>query len=142
MHLKAFEKLGIHINKNYGNITCIAEKIIGNKIDLDFPSVGATENAILASVLAEGKTVITNSAREPEIVDLQNFLNKMGAKIKGAGTDEIEIYGVKKLKEISYNIMPDRIETGTFLCMGAISGGRLELKNTNPSHLTPVITKL
>ena len=142
LHLKAFEKLGIHINKNYGNITCIAEKIIGNKIDLDFPSVGATENAILASVLAEGKTVITNSAREPEIVDLQNFLNKMGAKIKGAGTDEIEIYGVKKLKEISYNIMPDRIETGTFLCMGAISGGRLELKNTNPSHLTPVITKL
>ena len=142
MHLKAFEKLGIHINKNYGNITCIAEKIIGNTIDLDFPSVGATENAILASVLAEGKTIIMNSAREPEIVDLQNFLNKMGAKIKGTGTDKIEIYGVKKLKEISYNIMPDRIETGTFLCMGAISGGKLEIKNTNPSHLTPVITKL
>ena len=73
MHLKAFEKLGIHINQNYGNITCSAEKIIGNKIDFDFPSVGATENAILASVLAEGKTIITNAAREPEIIDLQNF---------------------------------------------------------------------
>ena len=114
MHLKAFEKLGIHINQNYGNITCSTEKIIGSKIDFDFPSVGATENAILASVLAEGKTIITNAAREPEIIDLQNFLNKMGAKIKGAGTNEIEIEGVKKLKEISYNVMPDRIEAGTF----------------------------
>ena len=89
LHLKAFEKLGITINQNYGNITCNCEKIIGNKIDLDFPSVGATENAILTSVLAEGKTTITNAAREPEIIDLQNFLNKMGAKVKGAGTDEI-----------------------------------------------------
>ena len=142
LHLKAFEKLGIIINKNYGDITCTAEKIIGNRIDFDFPSVGATENAILASVLAEGNTVITNAAREPEIIDLQNFLNKMGAKIIGAGTDKIEIEGVKKLKDVSYNIMPDRIETGTFLCMSAITGGNLELQKTNPSHLTPVINKL
>ncbi len=142
LHLKAFEKLGITITQNYGTITCNAEKITGSKIDLDFPSVGATENAILASVLAEGKTIITNAAREPEIIDLQNFLNKMGAKIKGAGTDEIEIEGTKKLKEISYNIMPDRIETGTFLCLAAITGGKIELEKTNPNHLTPVISKL
>lgn len=142
LHLKAFEKLGITINQNYGNITCNCEKIIGNKIDLDFPSVGATENAILTSVLAEGKTTITNAAREPEIIDLQNFLNKMGAKVKGAGTDEIEIEGVKKLKEISYNIMPDRIETGTFLCLAAITGGKIKLEKTNPNHVTPVINKL
>ena len=142
LHLKAFEKLGITITQNYGNITCNCEKIIGNKIDLDFPSVGATENAILTSVLAEGKTTITNAAREPEIIDLQNFLNKMGAKVKGAGTDEIEIEGVKKLKEISYNIMPDRIETGTFLCLAAITGGKIKLEKTNPNHVTPVINKL
>ena len=142
LHLKAFEKLGIHINQNYGNITCNAEKIIGSKIDFDFPSVGATENAILASVLAEGKTIITNAAREPEIIDLQNFLNKMGAKIKGAGTNEIEIEGVKKLKEISYNVMPDRIEAGTFLCLAAITGGKIKLEKVNSNHLTPVIAKL
>ncbi len=142
LHLKAFEKLGISINQNYGSITCTAEKIIGNKIDLDFPSVGATENAILASVLAEGKTMITNAAREPEIIDLQDFLNKMGAKVKGAGTDKIEVEGVKKLKEISYNIMPDRIETGTFLCLAAITGGMVKLEKTNPMHITPVINKL
>lgn len=142
LHLKAFEKLGITITQNYGNITCNCEKIIGNKIDLDFPSVGATENAILTSVLAEGKTTITNAAREPEIIDLQNFLNKMGAKVKGAGTDEIEIEGVKKLKEISYNIMPDRIETGTFLCLAAITGGKIKLEKTNQNHVTPVINKL
>lgn len=109
---------------------------------MDFPSVGATENAILASVLAEGKTVITNAAREPEIVDLQEFLNKMGAKVKGAGTDEIEIEGVKKLKDVSYNVMPDRIEAGTFLCVAAATGGKIELQNVNPIHVTPIIHKL
>ena len=142
LHLKAFEKLGININKNYGNITCTCDKIIGEKIDLDFPSVGATENAILAAVLANGKTIITNSAREPEIMDLQNLLNKMGAKIKGAGTDIIEIEGVKKLKDVSYNIMPDRIETGTFLCMAAMTGGNIKVKGMNIDHITPVIHKL
>lgn len=142
LHLKAFEKLGININKNYGNITCTCDRIIGEKIDLDFPSVGATENAILVAVLAHGKTTITNSAREPEIIDLQNILNKMGAKIKGAGTDIIEIEGVKKLKDVSYNIMPDRIETGTFLCMTAMTGGNVRVKGINSEHITPVIYKL
>ncbi|OKZ75842.1 MAG: UDP-N-acetylglucosamine 1-carboxyvinyltransferase [Clostridium sp. 26_22] len=142
LHLRSFEKLGINVVKNYGNIICNAEKIKGEKIDLDFPSVGATENAILASVLAEGTTTITNAAREPEIIDLQNFLNKMGAKIIGAGTNEIQITGVKKLKDISYNIMPDRIETGTFLCLAVATKGNLILENTNAEHITPVITKL
>ena len=142
LHLRSFEKLGINVVQNYGNIICDAEKIKGEKIDLDFPSVGATENAILASILAEGTTTITNAAREPEIIDLQNFLNKMGAKIIGAGTNEIRITGVKKLKDISYNIMPDRIETGTFLCLAVATKGNLILENTNAEHITPVITKL
>ena len=142
LHLKAFEKLGINIEKNYGKITGSCDKINGEKIDLEFPSVGATENAILASCLAEGTTVITNAAREPEIIDLQNFLNKMGAKIKGAGSNKIEIEGVKKLKDVSYNIMPDRIETGTFLCMAAMTNGNLILENINNTHIVPIINKL
>ncbi|MBQ3414296.1 MAG: UDP-N-acetylglucosamine 1-carboxyvinyltransferase [Clostridia bacterium] len=142
LHLKSFEKLGINITKNYGNISCICDKIEGEKIDLDFPSVGATENIMLASVLAVGTTVINNAAREPEIVDLQKFLNKMGAKIKGAGSNKIEIQGVRNLKDVSYNIMPDRIEAGTFLCATAITSGNTKLVDLNSEHITPVITKL
>ena len=142
LHLKGFEKLGINIAKNYGNISCICDKIVGEKIDLDFPSVGATENIMLASVLAEGTTVITNAAREPEIIDLQKFLNKMGAKIKGAGSNQILIEGVKNLKDVSYNIMPDRIEAGTFLCATAMTSGKVKLLNLNPEHITPIIHKL
>ena len=142
LHLKAFEKLGININKNYGNIDCICDRIIGEKIDLDFPSVGATENAMLAACLANGKTTITNTAREPEIIDLQNFLNKMGAKIKGAGSNQIEIEGVKKLKDVSYNIMPDRIEAGTFLCLAAMTNANMKLKGIEVEHITPIIHKL
>ena len=142
LHLKSFEKLGITVNQNHGSIECSAEKIKGDKIDLDFPSVGATENAILASVLAEGTTVITNAAREPEIIDLQNFLNKMGAKVVGAGTDEIQIKGVKQLKDVSYNIMPDRIEAGSFLCFAAVTKGNIILENVNATHITPIINKL
>ena len=142
LHLKGFENLGINIVKNYGNITCSCDKIIGAKIDLDFPSVGATENIILASTLGEGITQINNAAMEPEIIDLQNFLNKMGAKIKGAGSNHIVIEGVKKLKDVNYNIMADRIEAGTFLCASAITGGEIRLENANPDHLIPVISKL
>ena len=103
---------------------------------------GATENAILTSCLAEGTTVINNAAREPEIIDLQNFLNKMGAKIKGAGSSHIEIEGVKQLKDVSYNIMPDRIETGTFLCLAAINRSNMIIENADANHITPVIDKL
>ena len=142
MHLKGFEKLGIEIKEEYGEIQCNSEKIIGTRINLDFPSVGATENIILASCLAEGTTILTNSAKEPEIEDLAKYLNKMGAKIKGAGTDKIEIIGVKKLSEISYNIMPDRIEAGTYLVAGAITGGNIKITNANPNHIAPIINKL
>ena len=142
LHLKGFEKLGINITKNYGNISCICDKIVGEKIDLDFPSVGATENIMLASCLGEGTTQINNAAREPEIIDLQNFLNKMGAKIQGAGSNKIQIQGVKKLNDVSYNIMPDRIETGTFLCAAAMSQGNIIIENTNINHITPIISKL
>ena len=142
LHLKGFEKLGININENYGKISCKCDKIESAKIHLDFPSVGATENIILASCLAEGKTVITNAAREPEIIDLQKFLNRMGAKIVGAGTDIIEITGVNQLKDVSYTIMPDRIEAGTFLCAGAITGGKIKIDNVMPDHIIPIINKL
>ena len=142
LHLKAFENLGINIEEKAGKIVCFCDKIVSAKITLDFPSVGATENAILASVLAEGKTEIINAAMEPEIIDLQNILNKMGAKITGAGSNVIIIEGVKKLKNISYKIMPDRIEAGTFLCTAAITGGKITLKNVIPEHLMPVLSKL
>lgn len=142
LHLKAFQNLEIKIQENYGFIECKCDKIIGGKIQLDFPSVGATENAMLASVFAEGETVITNAAMEPEIIDLQNFLNKMGAKIKGAGTSEIIITGVKKLKDASYSIIPDRIEAGTLLCCVAATGGEVTLKKVVPEHLSPILNKL
>ena len=142
LHLKAFEKLGININENYGKIECKCDKIVGTKIDLDFPSVGATENAILAACLAEGTTTINNAAREPEIIDLQKFLNRMGAKVKGAGTNTIEIVGVKRLKDVDYNIMPDRIEAGTFLVAGAITEGKVKLLNADANQIQPIINKL
>ena len=142
MHLKSFEKLGITIKEEYGEMICNTEKIVGTQIHLDFPSVGATENIILASCIGEGVTIINNAAREPEIEDLIKFLNKMGGKIKGAGTDKIEITGVKHLSEISYNIMPDRIEAGTYLIAGAITGGNVKLLNANSMHIEPVLDKL
>lgn len=142
MHLKAFEKLGITVQEEYGKINCTAEEILDSEINLDFPSVGATENIILASVLGKGTTIIRNAAMEPEIEDLQNFLNRMGAKIEGAGTHVIKITGVHKLKEVSYNIMPDRIEAGTLLCAVAITGGKIKLKKANSEHIKPVLDKL
>ena len=142
LHLSAFKKLGINISEYSGFITCKCDKIIGANIDLDFPSVGATENIILASIYAEGTTQITNAAMEPEIVDLAQCLNKMGAKIEGAGTKIIKITGVQKLKDISYNVMQDRIEAGTFLCAAAITGGDICLNYRTPEHITPIINKL
>lgn len=142
LHLKGFEKLGAKIQEESGYIKCSCDTIKGANIHLDFPSVGATENIMLASVLAEGTTCITNSAKEPEIVDLAKMLNRMGAKIEGAGTDKITIQGVKNLKPVSYNIMPDRIEAGTFLCMVAATGGKALVKNIVPEHLTPILHQL
>ena len=142
LHLKSFQKLEINVKEEYGKIICDAEEIKGTEINLDFPSVGATENIILASVLGEGKTIIRNAAMEPEIEDLQNFLNRMGAKIQGAGTKDIKIQGVKSLREVSYNIMPDRIEAGTLLCAVAITGGKIELKNIYNEHIKCITEKL
>jgi UDP-N-acetylglucosamine 1-carboxyvinyltransferase len=142
LHLKGFEKLGINIEESGGFINCYADKIVGSDIHLDFPSVGATENIILASIFAEGATVITNAAMEPEIVDLQDFLNRMGAKVEGAGTTAIRITGVKNLKSVSYNIMPDRIEAGTMLCMAAATGGKIVLNDVRIEHISPIIHKL
>lgn len=142
LHLKAFENLGINITEDTGYIRCKCDTIKAEKIHFDFPSVGATENAMLASVLADGTTTIVNAAMEPEIVDLQNFLNKLGAKISGAGTNEITIKGVSSLKDSGYKVMPDRIEAGTLLCAGAITGGNIILKGVVPDHITPVIEKL
>ena len=142
LHLKSFEKLGINISEEGGFIVCKCDKIIGANIDLDFPSVGATENIILASVFAQGVTKITNAAMEPEIIDLANCLNKMGANICGAGTNVIEITGVKKLKSISYTVMADRIEAGTLLCMAAATSGCVKLNNVEPMHISPIINKL
>lgn len=134
--------MACRLEKNLGFITCDASSIVGTDIHLDFPSVGATENVMLMSILAEGETRIINAAMEPEIVDLANFLNKMGAKIIGAGSNVIKITGVKNLKDIGYNIMPDRIEAGTLLCMVAASGGKVNLKKVIPDHLTPMLHKL
>ncbi len=142
LHLSAFQKLGINITEEYGFITCKCDKIIGANIDLDFPSVGATENIILASIYAQGVTQITNAAMEPEIVDLAKCLNKMGAKIEGAGTNIIKITGIQKLKDMSYTVMQDRIEAGTFLCAAAVTGGNICLNYKTPEHITPLLNKL
>ena len=142
LHLAAFKKLGIEVEENSGFICCKCDKIVGANINLDFPSVGATENIILATVLAEGIATINNAAMEPEIVDLCNFLNKMGAKVYGAGTKLIKIICVEKLKSANYNIMPDRIEAGTFLCAAAVTGSNIKINNVIANHLVPVLHKL
>lgn len=142
LHINAFKKLGVEITEEAGFIKCKANKIIGTNIDLDFPSVGATENIILATVLSTGTTTINNAAMEPEIIDMVQFLKKMGAKIQGEGTNQIIIDGVEKLSGVSYNIMPDRIEAGTILCAVAATGGSVTLDNVMPEHLTAVINKL
>ena len=142
LHLKGFQALGAEIIEGDNFVEARADKLIGANMYLDFPSVGATENIITAAALAEGTSVIENVAKEPEIVDLANFLNKMGAKIKGAGTDTIKIEGVTELSGCKHAVIPDRIETGTFMIAAAITKGNILIKNTLPNHLKPVIAKL
>ncbi len=143
-HIKAFEKLGATVEVKSGNVYATRkEKLKGAPIFLDVVSVGATMNAILAATLAEGTTVIENVAKEPHIVDLANFLNSMGAKIKGAGTDSIKITGVSSLSQkSSYSIIPDQIETGTFMVAAAVTKGDVLIKNCIPKHMEPVTAKL
>lgn len=142
LHLKALKNLGIEITEAHGYIECEAKKLCGANIHLDFPSVGATENIMLAACTAEGTTTITNAAREPEIVDLERFLNRMGTKITGAGTDIITINGTNKFYGIEHTIIPDRIVAGTYLCAAAITGGCLILKNALPQHMQAITTTL
>lgn len=130
------------IRDEAGFIICETDKLVGNRIDLAFPSVGATENIMLAAVFAEGETTISNAAKEPEILDLQNFLNSCGAKIKGGGTTEIVISGVKKLHDTEYTVMPDRIAAGTYLVAAAITKGDVVLNNIEKKHLYPITGKL
>ncbi|MBR5495862.1 MAG: UDP-N-acetylglucosamine 1-carboxyvinyltransferase [Oscillospiraceae bacterium] len=143
MHLKALKQLGVGIKEEHGYIQCNVQKmLVGTKINLIFPSVGATENIILASVLAKGETIINNAAQEPEIVDLVNFLNKCGAKIYGAGKSVISIEGVKSLNPTKHSIVCDRIASATYMCAGAMTGGDILLKDTVPYHMQSVIPLL
>lgn len=142
LHLKGFEALGAKVIQNYGMIEVIGENLKGGTIYLDFPSVGATENLMMVAALTEGKTTIINPALEPEIEDLQNFLNSMGAKIKGAGCGNIEIEGVKSLHGTVYTPIYDRIEAGTFMVAAAITGSTLKINGVEENHLKPVIEKL
>ncbi|MDO5491355.1 MAG: UDP-N-acetylglucosamine 1-carboxyvinyltransferase [Bacillota bacterium] len=145
LHLKGLRALGAIIDEellSHGIVDARAEKLTGNDIYLDFPSVGATEVIIMAASLAEGTTILENAAQEPEIVDLANFLNKMGARIKGAGTDTIKIEGVREFKGVIHHVIPDRIEAGTFMVAAAITGGNVLIRNMVPNHLKAVIAKL
>ncbi len=145
LHLKGLRALGAEIDEqslSKGIVDARAGKLKGSTIYLDFPSVGATEVIIMAASLAEGTTILENAAQEPEIVDLANYLNKMGARIKGAGTDTIKIEGVEKLHGVSHHVIPDRIEAGTFMVSAAITKGRILIKNMLPDHLKAVIAKL
>lgn len=142
LHLKAFSKMGVKITENHGFINCSAQKLRGAKIHLDFPSVGATENIMLLATLAKGRTTIINCAKEPEIVDLQNFLNKMGANISGAGGGTIVIDGVKHLNPVEHTILPDRIVAATYLIAGAITKGDVTVQNVVPEHLSLMLSIL
>lgn len=142
LHLKGFEALGATITMGHGYVEAQADRLYGNRIYLDFPSVGATENLIMAAALAEGNTIIDNAAHEPEIIDLSNMLNAMGAKIKGAGTNTIRIEGVSSLQAARHTVIPDRIEAASFLAMAAATGGELILHNVISEHLQPLTAKL
>ena len=143
LHLYAIRKLGVNIDDSHGRLFCsTSDGLKGSKITFSFPSVGATENAILASVTARGVTTVVNAAREPEIIDLCNFLNACGAKITGAGESVITIDGVKQLNECEYSVICDRIVATTYLVAGALTGGDVELNNTIPSHLNAVLPLL
>lgn len=142
LHLKGFQSMGAKNKQEHGLVELTAKNLKGGEIYLDFPSVGATENIMLAGALAKGETVIQNAAAEPEICDLADFLRKMGAEITGDGTDTITITGVKELHGAVHTVIPDRIEAGTFMTAAAITGGDILLENVREEHLKPIIAKL
>ncbi len=142
LHLKGFELLGAKVTEEENHFIIEADRLKGNNIYLDFPSVGATINIMLAAVKARGKTIIDNAAQEPEIVNIATFLNNMGAKIKGAGTSTIKITGVKYLHSCFHEVIPDRIEAGTYLVIAALLGNHIKIDNMIPNHLDALIAKL
>ena len=142
IHVDGLQQLGADIVIENGYIRARASRLRGARLVLETVTVTGTENLLMAAALAEGETVIENAAREPEVVDLADFLNALGAKIRGAGTDTIVIQGVERLTGASYDVLPDRIETGTYLVAGAITGGRVRVKGTRPDHLDAVVAKL
>lgn len=142
LHLKGFEALGASIDQHDGYIEATADRLVGANIYLDFPSVGATQNIMMAATLAEGTTTIENVAREPEIVDLANVLNKMGAKVRGAGTETIRVEGVKSMHGTEHYVVQDRIEAGTFMVAAALTHGNVLVKNAIAEHNKPLISKL
>ncbi len=142
LHLKGFQAMGAEVSLSQGSVVVERGNLVGAKIYLDFPSVGATENIMMAACAAEGQTVIENAAKEPEIVDLANFLNAMGAKVIGAGTDLIKIKGFAEFNPVNYAVIPDRIEAGTFMIAAAITRGEVILENVISTHLQPLIAKL
>lgn len=141
-HIKGFEALGAKVTMEHGSITAKADKLVGANIFFDVVSVGSTINVMLAATLAEGQTVLENVAREPHVVDVANFLNTMGADIKGAGTDVIRINGVKELHGCNYSVIPDQIEAGTYMIATAACGGRVTIKNIIPKHMESISAKL
>lgn len=142
LHLNGLRRLGVCVSEGGGYIDCSCGKIEGAEVVLDFPSVGATENIILAAAKAKGTTLIRNAGKEPEIVDLQNFINRMGGKIRGAGTATVRIDGVRKLGGTEYTPVSDRIEAGTFLIASAMCGGEIELKNADADNISSLLHKL
>lgn len=142
LHIKGFKALGANVEEKGGRIIAKADKLIGNNVFLDTVSVGATMNIMMAAVKAEGITTIENAAKEPHIVDLANFLNSMGAKVKGAGTDIIKITGVQKLSGTRYTVIPDQIEAGTYMVMAAATKGDVVINNVIPKHMEPIVAKL
>lgn len=142
LHMKGFRALGANVDIKYGQVIANAERLVGTHIYLDKVSVGATINIMMAAALAEGKTTIENAAKEPHVVDVANFLNSMGARIRGAGTDVIRIVGVEKLHKTEYSIIPDQIEAGTFMMAAAATKGDVTVKNVIPKHLEAISAKL
>ena len=142
LHLKGFKQMGAEIKQGHGFIDASAARLKGCRIYLDYPSVGATENLMMAATLAYGNTVIENAAEEPEVVDLANFLNSMGAKVKGAGTKVVRVEGVEELHGTTYSVIPDRIEAGTFMVAAAMTGGDVVVENVIREHINPLLAKL
>ena len=142
MHIRGLEALGVRFESAHGYIEARCEQLVGNRVVLEFPSVGATENLLMAAVRAKGTTVIDNAAREPEIADLAAFLIRMGANVVGAGTSTIEIEGVDELRPVDHTVIPDRIEAGTYLAAVGVTGGEITLEGARADHMDMLIQKL